>query len=159
TRKQERDEEHAEQRGDGLHQAPRDESAHLTRRPALGAGRLLLSSAARAKRPRLLSLLEPPLFDIPVGLAVRVRIDVLQMLVREEQTVRRIEEGVRGVLVERLVDLLERQLPRGLAAVRSIAVVEERLIDGRIVVRDVVELTLALLARVPDGVRIRVRAE
>ena len=33
---QEGDEEHTEERRHGLHQAPRDESAHLTRRPALG---------------------------------------------------------------------------------------------------------------------------
>src|SRR6266481_3744802 len=70
-------------------------------------------------------LLEPPFLDVPLSEAVRVRVDVLQLLVCIEVDVRRIQEGVRGVLVQVLVDLLQRGLPRRLAAVRPVAVVDE----------------------------------
>src|SRR5439155_797920 len=70
-----------------------------------------------------------------------------------------VQEGVRSLVVDRLVHLLQRRLARRLAAVRTVAVFEKGLVDGRAAVADVVELTLALLAGVPDRVRVRVGTE
>src|SRR5207302_2854950 len=100
----------------------------------------------------------PPLLDVP-GSAVGRGVEVLELLVGVGQGVAREQERVRDIVVELLVDGVERLLASGLAAVGAVSVVEKRLVDLRVRVEDVVELVLAGLARVPDRVRIRVGPE
>src|SRR5439155_2240975 len=113
---------------------------------------------ARAPSPLIQLLLEPPLLDVPNG-AVGRGVEVLELLVRVRQGIACEQERVRDVVVELLVDGVERLLASGLAAVGAVSVVEKRLVDLRVRVEDVVELVLARLAQMPDRVRIRIGPE
>src|SRR5712692_393671 len=144
---------------------PKSVGTAWTRRRAMKRPMVLPRRPAPASRPPFPAngfaarlLLVPPLLDVPRR-GVGVGHEVLQLLVREGEDVRRVEERVGSVLVQVLIHGVERLLSGCLAAVRAVAVVDQGLVDGRARVADVVELTLALLAGVPDRVRVRVRPE
>src|SRR5260221_7146688 len=103
-------------------------------------------------------VLDPPLLDVVRGADGRWR-RALDLLVHEEQDVLVVEEGVRRVGVELLVDGRVLLLARGLRAIGTVATGNECRVDDRVAVTDVVELTLALLARVPDRIRVLVQTE
>src|SRR5205085_3091256 len=130
--------------------------------PAPGWGR---PSHEGRPTPSMPLLLDPPLLDVP-DRAERARLEVLQRLLRDGKHVVRVAEVVRLVLVE---DLVERLVL--LLAGRDRAVPIRRvpgLLDG-LVHRRVLEVGEAEaldllgrvgdLARVPDLVRVGLRAE
>src|SRR5258706_12885320 len=118
------------------------------------AGAALAALVVRAAPLATRLVLDPPLLDVVRGADGRWR-GALDLLVHEEQDVLVVEEGVRRVGVQLLVDGRVLLLARGLRAIGAVATSDERRVDYWDVVAEVVELSLALLARVPDRIRVR----
>src|SRR5260221_10542755 len=119
-------------------------------------GAALAALAVRTAPLATRLVLDPPLLNVVRGADGRRR-RALDLLVHEEQDVLVVEEGVGRVGVELLVDGRVLLLARGLRAIGPVPTGDERRVDDRAAVTDIVELTLALLARVPDRIRVRVQ--